>query len=120
VAPILDALIGETARLFLSPCCRMLFWQTVAIRRTLRGKRARFATWAYRRNRDKCANLRDEQCSAAEAADRVLAVLVMRRDPIVQQLLEATPERRREVPHLIGPATRSALYETLRGRSGPA
>jgi hypothetical protein len=109
VEPLLRAIVGESVRLFLSPCCRTIWWQLRAIRLILRGRRARFAAWRYEVNRSRCADLHDEHCSAAEAADRVLAELIRTGDAALSELLDAAPHRRRGVERLLDPRAASAL-----------
>ena len=115
--PLLRDIVGASARIFLDPCCRVLFWQQRAIRKRLKGKPARWASWRFRVNRDKCASLvgedfrtgADGECTAAQAADIVVAALIRKGDDVVAALVSAKPHRLREVADLLGPETRRAL-----------
>lgn len=108
--PLLREIVGDTAPLFLDPCCRAVWWQRVAIRRRLRGKKARWATWRFEILRVRCRVLVEPgRCDAARAFDEAIARAVIRRLPVAEELVSATAYQLRNVSDLLGPLTRAAL-----------
>ncbi len=114
VIPLLREIAGESARVFLKPCCLVMFWQRRAIKLRLRGRAAGFASWRYRVNRDKCAALDGGGgCNADEAADKVLASLIEAGSPAFEEFGRMTVAELARVIDLLGTDARKAAAKVI-------